>query len=107
MPPGWCTDDETFPMENGAARPYRRCCLCLLTYVLVDDRRLFVSVSYVFVLPVILGLIPVLFSTTEQLRSYKDYLLLPWGITLTSPLIISDWTLSMWGWLFVQPARAL
>lgn len=42
-----------------------------------------VSISYIFIVPIILGAIPVLFSTKEQLKSYWNYLLLPWGITLT------------------------
>ena len=42
-----------------------------------------VSVSYIFVLPIILGAIPVLFSTKEQLKAYKTYLLLPWLIVIT------------------------
>jgi hypothetical protein len=42
-----------------------------------------VSVGYIFILPLILGAIPVLFSTKEQLQSYKTYLLLPWGIVMT------------------------
>jgi hypothetical protein len=42
-----------------------------------------VSVSYIFILPIILGAIPVLLSTKEQLQSYKSYLLLPWGIVMT------------------------
>ena len=42
-----------------------------------------VSIGYIFILPLILGAIPVLFSTKEQLKSYKTYLLLPWGITMT------------------------
>jgi hypothetical protein len=42
-----------------------------------------VSISYIFILPIILGAIPVLFSTKEQLSAYKTYLLLPWIITFT------------------------
>ena len=42
-----------------------------------------VSVTYIFVLPLVLGTVPVLFSTKEQLKSYKTYLILPWGITFT------------------------
>jgi hypothetical protein len=42
-----------------------------------------ISVAYIFILPLILGAIPVLFSTREQLESYKTYLLLPWGIVIT------------------------
>ncbi len=42
-----------------------------------------VSISYIFVLPIILGVIPVLFTTKEQLKAYKSYLLWPWLITFT------------------------
>ena len=42
-----------------------------------------VSVTYIFIVPIILGAIPVLFSTREQLQSYKTYLILPWGIVIT------------------------
>ncbi len=51
--------------------------------LLVTSQRQNVSVAYIFVLPIILGAIPVMFSTKEQLKSYMTYLLLPWGITLT------------------------
>ena len=36
-----------------------------------------VSISYIFILPLILGATPFLLSTKEQLPSYKAYLLLP------------------------------
>jgi hypothetical protein len=42
-----------------------------------------VSVAYIFALPIMMGAIPVLFSTKEQLQSYKTYLLLPWVIVIT------------------------
>lgn len=42
-----------------------------------------VSISYIFILPIILGAIPALFSTHEQLKSYLTYLLLPWLIVLS------------------------
>lgn len=40
-----------------------------------------VSVSYIFIVPMMLGAIPVLFSTKEQLRAYTFYLVMPWAIT--------------------------
>lgn len=46
-----------------------------------------VSLSYIFILPIILGAIPVLFSTREQLSAYKSYIILPWLITFTFFLI--------------------
>lgn len=42
-----------------------------------------VSISYIFFLPVILGAIPVLFSRKDQLDSYINTLLVPWGIVIT------------------------
>lgn len=54
-----------------------------LAMLLVTSQRQNVSIAYIFVLPIILGAIPVLFSTKEELQSYKTYLLLPWGITMT------------------------
>lgn len=42
-----------------------------------------VSIAYIFVLPLVLGAIPVLFSTKEQLKAYKTYLIMPWAITFT------------------------
>jgi hypothetical protein len=54
--------------------------LCML---LVTHFHENVSIAYIFVLPVILGAIPVLFSTKEQLEAYKSWLLWPWLITFT------------------------
>lgn len=54
-----------------------------LSMLIVSHFHKNVSVSYIFILPIILGAIPVLFSTKEQLRTYKTYLLLPWIITFT------------------------
>jgi len=50
--------------------------------LLVTNNHDNVSVTYIFTLPLILGAIPVLFSTKEQLESYTTYLIIPWGITL-------------------------
>lgn len=52
-----------------------------LFFVTAVDKN--VSVAYIFVLPIILGAIPVLFSTKEQLSSYLNILLLPWVIIMT------------------------
>ena len=54
-----------------------------LAMLIMTRLRESVSISYIFIVPIILGAIPVLFSTKEQLKSYWNYLLLPWGITLT------------------------
>jgi len=54
-----------------------------IAMLIMQREHMNVSVSYIFVLPLVMGAIPVLFSTKEQLSSYKTYLLLPWGITIT------------------------
>jgi hypothetical protein len=51
--------------------------------MLVNSSHKAVSVSYIFVLPTVLGAIPVVFSTREQLVEYLRYLVTPWLITLT------------------------
>ncbi|UOQ99550.1 hypothetical protein MUN81_08670 [Hymenobacter sp. 5317J-9] len=51
--------------------------------LIVSANRKGVSLAYIYVLPLVLGAIPVLFSTREQLQAYKDYVLLPWGIVMT------------------------
>jgi uncharacterized membrane protein HdeD (DUF308 family) len=46
-----------------------------------------VSISFIFVLPITLGVIPVLFSTKEQLNAYWVYLILPSAIVVTFALL--------------------
>jgi hypothetical protein len=50
--------------------------------LLVTQYHQNVSIGYIFVLPFILGMIPVMFSTKEQLKSYRNFIILPWGITI-------------------------
>lgn len=54
-----------------------------LSMFIVTDLHESVSISYIFILPVILGAIPVLFSTKEQLKAYRTYLIWPWVIVFT------------------------
>ncbi|MFZ9955664.1 MAG: hypothetical protein ACO3E1_06020, partial [Flavobacteriales bacterium] len=54
-----------------------------LAMLLVTSFHENVSVAYIFILPIVLGAIPVFFSTKEQLNSYTTYLLLPWVIVIT------------------------
>jgi hypothetical protein len=53
------------------------------TFFIVEVTERSVSVGYIFVLPLILGAIPVLFSTKEQLKSYLRFLVMPWLIVVT------------------------
>lgn len=54
--------------------------VCML---LVQASHRTVSLGYVFALPLVMGAIPVLFSTRAQLKNYLQYLLLPWVTVLT------------------------
>ena len=54
-----------------------------LTMFIVQNSHRTVSIGYVFALPLILGAIPVILSTKEQLKSYLTYLILPWISVLT------------------------
>lgn len=42
-----------------------------------------VSISYIFILPIVLGAIPVFFASKEQLKSYFQFILYPWIITFS------------------------
>ncbi|MBL3659096.1 SRPBCC family protein [Fulvivirga sediminis] len=53
------------------------------TMLLVQSSHRTVSIGYVFALPLILGAIPVIFSTKAQLKSYLTYLIVPWVSVLT------------------------
>lgn len=48
-----------------------------LTMLLVRSTHRSVSITYIFCLPLVMGAIPVLFSTKEQLRSYTHILIAP------------------------------
>lgn len=54
-----------------------------LAMLLLSASHATVSITYIFVLPLVMGAIPVLFSTKEQLKSYLFYLLLPWATVIT------------------------
>ena len=49
-----------------------------LTMLIVQASHRTVSIGYVFALPLILGAIPVIFSTKAQLESYLVLLIVPW-----------------------------
>lgn len=54
-----------------------------LTMLLVQQTHLTVSIGYIFGVPVVLGALPVLLSTENQLKSYMVYMIAPWLSTLT------------------------
>ncbi len=54
-----------------------------ITMLIVQSSHKTVSIGYVFVLPLILGALPVILSTKAQLKNYLTYLLAPWVSVLT------------------------
>ncbi|WP_066829227.1 SRPBCC family protein [Rufibacter ruber] len=51
----------------------------IVTLCIISEHHTLVSISYVFILPLLIGTIPVLFSTREQMLSFKSLILIPWG----------------------------
>lgn len=54
-----------------------------LTMLIVRYSEQNISISYIFILPLVLGAIPVFFSSKEQLKSYIIFLITPWLSVLT------------------------
>lgn len=54
--------------------------LCL---IVISHFHQNVSISFIFILPIILGAIPVFFASKEQLKSYLQFIIYPWLITFT------------------------
>src|SRR5690606_29662194 len=50
----------------------------LLFNLLLSTRDVLISNTYIFLIPFIIGGIPAIFSTKEQLKNYKDFILIPW-----------------------------
>jgi hypothetical protein len=76
------TKNQTLFVGLGAGVAY-----AFFTMLLVTRFHQNVSIGYIFVLPFILGMIPVMLSTQEQLKSYWNYIILPWGITIVFCLL--------------------
>lgn len=50
----------------------------LLFNLFLSTRDVLISNTYIFLIPFIIGGIPAIFSTKEQLKNYKDFILIPW-----------------------------
>jgi len=55
----------------------------LLTRLVFGQKETLASVTYLFIIPVILGIIPLMFADNEKLKSYSNIIFIPW-ITLTT-----------------------
>lgn len=50
----------------------------LATRIVFGERASLASISYLFIVPAILGVVPLLFANNEQLRSYRNVIFIPW-----------------------------
>lgn len=50
----------------------------LITRLVFGEAATLVTLSYLFVVPAVLGVIPLVFASDEQIRSYKTLIFIPW-----------------------------
>lgn len=65
----------------------------LITRLVFGEAATLVTLSYLFVVPAVLGVIPLVFASDEQIRSYKTLIFIPW-LTVASVFL----TLWLVGW---------
>lgn len=50
----------------------------LLTRFVFGEKATLASITYLFIIPTILGIVPLMFADNEQLKSYKNIIFIPW-----------------------------
>ncbi|HWZ21221.1 MAG TPA: hypothetical protein VNW06_01135, partial [Cytophagaceae bacterium] len=50
----------------------------LITRLTFGEEATLASITYLFIIPAILGLIPLMFADNDQLQSYKNIIFIPW-----------------------------
>jgi hypothetical protein len=50
----------------------------LLTRLVFGEDATLASITYLFIIPTILGIVPLMFADNEQLRSYRNIIFIPW-----------------------------
>ncbi|SHJ21380.1 hypothetical protein [Flavobacterium terrae] len=50
----------------------------VLTRIVFGDKATLASITYLFVIPTILGIIPLMFVDKDKLRAYKTFIFVPW-----------------------------
>jgi hypothetical protein len=50
----------------------------LATRLIFGEEATLASVTYLFVIPTILGIIPILFTDKEKLKAYRNIIFIPW-----------------------------
>src|SRR5690606_907021 len=55
----------------------------LVTRLVFGQKATLASVTYLFIIPTILGIIPLMFADNDKLKSYKNIIFIPW-LTVTT-----------------------
>lgn len=55
----------------------------LVTRLVFGQKATLASVTYLFIIPTILGIIPLMFADNDKLKSYKNIIFIPWLTVLT------------------------
>ncbi len=55
----------------------------IITRVVFGERATLASITYLFLIPAILGIVPLVFAGDDQIRSYRNIIFIPW-ITITT-----------------------
>lgn len=50
----------------------------LITRLVFGEKATLASITYLFIIPAILGIIPLMFADNDQLKSYKNIIFIPW-----------------------------
>ncbi|HTF18332.1 MAG TPA: hypothetical protein VK658_09690 [Chryseolinea sp.] len=50
----------------------------LLTRIIFGERATLASISYLFLIPTVLGMVPLMLANYEQLKSYRNLIFIPW-----------------------------
>lgn len=58
------------------------------TRIFFGERATLASITYLFLVPAVLGVIPLIFANEDQLRSYRNIIFIPW-LTILSFFLIS------------------
>lgn len=60
----------------------------LVTRIVFDEKATLASITYLFLIPTVLGFIPLAFAGEEQLRSYRNIIFIPWICVTTFFLVM-------------------
>ncbi|MEJ1239711.1 hypothetical protein WBG78_16360 [Chryseolinea sp. T2] len=60
----------------------------IITRIAFGEKAMLASVTYLFLIPTVLGMVPLLFASHEQLRSYRNFIFIPWLVVGSSLMMM-------------------